>query len=480
VELRKKETTAIAKKSSLKKDELSGDNGSQPASGTDTSGGDGGMNNMSMNETTPEALPGELAKHEAMCKCAGCSRLDKYAKGELSMNKATPAENKEWNDMKRDAGVTGYAAGKGPNPKKPSAANAEWSKMKADATKKSTPAENKEWESMKQDAGVTGYAAGTGPHPKKPSTADKQWSAMKAGATKKSQPNTFVTQKGDGKLPPEKTKEVAAESEGGNDGTDTQKGKSIAKAGMAMGGAMPKPPTAPKLAGAAIPPPHPAMKPMKLPGVSMTPKTPKPPAPAGGAPAMKKELNKAVIPSVRDKVSQAAKLPGVRASVGNTMDSMLAAKPAPMLAHTPAPQLAGVGQPIARPAQGVQTMAERVASKVPAGPSTFNNPPAAMKPKIPGAMPQAAAPSVPSLQSLAAAHTAPKVAPVQTMTERVASKMPPTSSFQVPGEKSHGQLIHEARKSEKSSIKKMEYGLSLSELGPCALCKKAEHSGRCQ
>jgi len=318
--------------------------------------------------------------------------------------KATPAENKEWDEMKRDAGATGYAAGTGPHPKKPSAENKEWASMKADATKKaelakkSPPGRKEEVEKLKAKGMPASEAFGI---------AWKQQNEHGKPA-KKSQPNTFVdNSKGKGKLPPEKTKEVAAESEGGNDGTDVDKGKSIKKAGMAMGGAAPKAPGAPKLAGGAIPPPHPGMKPMKLPGVSMTPKMPKPAAPAMGAGSTggmgmgKKELAKAGLPSVRDQKAQAAKLPGVRAKVAGTMDSML--QGAPMVPHTPAPQLAGVGQPIARPAQGVQTMAERVASKMPASGPTFSNPPAQAKPQLPGAMP-ATSPSVPALHEVAASH----------------------------------------------------------------------------
>lgn len=542
-----------------------GDSGSQPASGTDYQGGQGGSNNMNMAEAAADApdgqmgnpaaaaadpgsgmalkeknmkkmiLPGELSKppnstssapslpssiskHELMCKCASCSKIEKYAKGELSMNKSAKknkqAEDTEWEAMKVQAQLDSK------KPKTPSGSH---------PYRKATPNENKEWDEMKDAAGVTGYAAGNGPNPKKPNAADKEWASMKADATKKaelekksppgrkeeveklkakglpaseafgiawkqqnengkpnkkSQPNTFVdNSKGKGKLPPEKTKEVAAESEGGNDGTDTDKGKSIKKAGMAMGGAMPKAPGAPKLAGGAIPPPHPGMKPMKLPGMSMTPKIPKSASPAMGAASTggmgmgKKELAKAGLPSVRDQKNQTAKLPGVRASVGGLMDRMLA--PKPMLPHTPAPQLAGVGQRIARPAQGIQTMAERVASKMPANGPTFSNPPAQAKPQLPGAVP-ATSPSVPALHELAAAHMPGVVKkPVQTMVERAASKMPSTASMQVPGEKSHRQLLHEARKSEKK-MKKMEYGLSLSEMGPCALCKKAEHAGPCK
>jgi hypothetical protein len=114
----------------------------------------------------------------------------------------------------------------------------------------------------------------------------------------------------------------------------------------------------------------------------------------------------------------------------------------------------------------------------------------------------------------AAAPKLPAKKPVQTMTERVASRMPAHASLAVPGEKSHQQLLGEARKAEKKPdfdkpnppakyqhsyneceeagvcpqhkskptkkpMTKMEYGLALSELGACALCKKAEHAGPC-
>lgn len=90
---------------------------------------------------------------------------------------------------------------------------------------------------------------------------------------------------------------------------------------------------------------------------------------------------------------QAVKLPGVRAKVGATMDSMLGAPaPQPAAPHKPTDTLPAsgmpvkgpiVGGPMPKPAQGVQTMAERVASRVPAKPAAapgFTPPPPEARP----------------------------------------------------------------------------------------------------
>lgn len=386
-------------------------------------------------------LPGELAKHEYTCKCEGCSKMEKYAKGE-----ATPSSKRF--GKKRVPGcecTSSFTCGKC-----------------LSASAQNTPA-------------VHGTPA------------------------KKSQPNTFVdNSKGDGKMPPkEGGKLVAGDSESGSDGTDVSKGKKIAKAGMPMAGgagAMPAAPK-PKLAGAAIPPPPPGMKPMKLPGVAKPAIAPKPPAMGAGTPSpvAKAALEKAGPVTLgprsmqarknfgaRTQQEQAIKLPGVQASAGRLMDQMLASPgkaapqaPGKILPMTsPAPQLAGVGQPIAKPAQGVQTMAERVASRMPAGPSAFTAPPPQAKPKLPGTFGKPTDPGVPALGALAAAHTAKPKQPVQTMVERVASNMPTIAP--VKGEPSAKKLIGEAR----GQMTKSE--LIKNELGSCALCRKTEHPGRCQ
>lgn len=492
----------------IKKDDTFGTSGSDPQ------GGIGRENDMSMKEkkmkknvggrmpgpSAPSAgasspmpppppapssptLPGEIAKkdmdadgdHDYMCKCAPCGKLEHYAKSALSFNKSTKEEDADW----------------------------EADKVQAQLDSKK----------QKQSA-----------HP------------YRKTETKKAEPNTaFNNAGGKGKLPPKSGGEKVSpknHAEGGNTG------EPVKKAGMAMGGAAgaaPAMPKQPKMAGGAIPPPHPGMKPMKLPGVASTPKPAAAPKPAMGAgtpsPVTKQEMKKAGPTTLgpramearkkfgeRTMNEQAAKRPIVAASAGKLMDSMLAGPPSKTAAMAPGTTLPatqgavpGVGHKPALPAQGVQTMAERVASKMPAGPSAFTQPPPAAKPKLPGVVPQAAAPSVPSLHSLAAAHTAPKLpgmkpkAPVQTMTERVASKMPTSESLQVPGEKSHQQLIHEARKAEPKANKKPAYAepdkntktlfedpepkvlhpsdkkkMKKSELGSCALCKKAEHIGPCK
>lgn len=205
-----------------------------------------------------------MCKGTPMCKCTKCEGMDRYAKGETSMAKVTPAENREW-------------------------------------------------ESMKQDAGVKGYAAGTGPHPKKPSTADKQWAAMKRDATKKGELPAGASpdgpQKDEGVLPGDKkSKEQATKSNAGAGGEIVKKaalqtsapsaaGSHAATPG-APGGGMPKPAGmpklpavggAPKLPGAGAPAAGP-----KLPGVAKPAAAPKPMA--AGAPAVKSEMKKAVTP----------------------------------------------------------------------------------------------------------------------------------------------------------------------------------------
>jgi hypothetical protein len=196
----------------------------------------------------PAMSKGEC-KGTALCKCSGCEGMDKYAKGEKSMTKVTPSENKEWASMKQDAGVKGYAAGTGPVAKKPSAADKQWASMKQDATKKG----------------------------ELPAGSDPAAPGPKVGVTPDDK----------------KSKEQAPKSAEGSGGA-------IKKAGMpAAGGAPPKAPGAAGPAAGGMP--KPAMP--KLPGAggvaAAGPKLPKPagaPKPAGGAPALKSEMKKAVVP----------------------------------------------------------------------------------------------------------------------------------------------------------------------------------------
>jgi hypothetical protein len=180
---------------------------------------------------------------------------------------------------------------------------------------KVTPAENQEWESMKQDAGVKGYAAGTGPHPKQPSAADKQWAAMKRGATKKGELPAGASptgpQKDEGVVPGDKAPKAQATKS--NEGAGGQ----IKKAAIpAAGGAAPKAAGAPPAMGAPkAANPIAGMKTAvagmkssvaklpgapagggapKLPGMAKPAAAPKPAA--GGAPTLKTEMKKAVVP----------------------------------------------------------------------------------------------------------------------------------------------------------------------------------------
>jgi hypothetical protein len=182
--------------------------------------------------------------------------------------------------------------------------------------------------------------------------------------------------------------------------------------GASAAGGMPKPagglPKAPKVPGMGKPAAGGMPKPAGV---------PKTPAMGAGQPALKTELNKAVIPSVRDKASQAAKLPGVRASVSNTMDNMLAGGSKPLnpgqpLAIKPIisnplapvgarPSATGGLAPAPKAAPVGQTMVERVAAKMPAGPAAgLTPPPAAARPgaSLPGAHLFGAKPSAPKVK----------------------------------------------------------------------------------
>lgn len=218
-----------------------------------------------------------------------------------------------------------------------------------------------------------------------------------------------ASERGEGSVLPDdkKAKEISAEGSGG----DVKKLKKDALAPKASpppipADAKPKAPAAPKMgagalpaapktpamgagspqagglkspamAGAAIPPPPPGQKPMKLPGLTL-PKGPGVSAPIKtNARLGKEELGKTAI-SPRDAAADQAKRPVAAASAGKLMDSMLGNKapmPAAVPASAPAPQLAGVGQPIPAPAKGVQTMAERVASSMGPSGATLAGPP---------------------------------------------------------------------------------------------------------
>lgn len=165
--------------------------------------------------------------------------------------------------------------------------------------------------------------------------------------------------------------------DGLDEGSGGQIKKSLKKAGAT--GAAPSAPKAPSLGKPAGMPKLPA------PGKVAAPKTPAMGAgtPAPGTPALKSELTKGVLPPTIPGGQKApaamiakdkAKLPGVRQSVSNTMDSMLAAPPMtkPFVGSTlPASPGAVVSGPMLpgssfkAPAKA-QTMVERVASRVPA------------------------------------------------------------------------------------------------------------------
>jgi hypothetical protein len=335
----------------------------------------------------PTAQPMAMAEMKCtetpLCKCGSCSKMEKYAKGEMAMEKAG-------------------------NPIVAARMAANKAKARANA------------------------AAPPPPAPKPPEPAQK--TEVPAG----SDPDGVSASGEKGKAPPAtggKKIETSHSREGGSDGTNTRLDKaalqtsapSAAGANAAAPGA---PGGAPKLPGAGAGPKLPKLP--KLPGLGKPAGggMPKPAAPAGGAkppamgagqPALKSELNKAV-PSgppgqsgdvggnavkmmgaapgrlgARDAVAQAKKLPAVRASVGNTMDAMLAGAPKPAAKPTTLPAtpgaaastpLAAVGHAVTAPAQGVQTMTERVAARMPAGQpgSALTPPPAHAKgPTLPGA-----------------------------------------------------------------------------------------------
>lgn len=327
---------------------------------------------------------------------------------------------------------------------------------------------------------------------------------------------------------PTATKPVKGDFDEGSGG-DITKGKKLGKAAMPAAGAAPaapKPagaaPTMPKIGAPAVggmPKPAAAGGMPKMPGAAT-----KAPAMGAGVPTAKKELAKAG-PSIlgdrsmaarkkfgeRTQKEQAAKLPGVQASVGNLMDNMLTAP-------SPAPEKKAVNDFAAKQGVSLHPMgAAKQAVKLPGARAEVSNTMDSMlaatakapqaAPLAPGAILPATPGAVPGVGA-----AAPKPAQgVQTMAERVASKMPTkaqaTSGLKLPGEhlfagppaaagtKAPAVQQHlsklpakpaavpppspaAAMKSEKP-IKKSDYGLALKELGTCAMCKSTEHVGPC-
>ncbi len=216
-----------------------------------------------------------------------------------------------------------------------------------------------------------------------------------------------------GVTPDDKKPKMAApkSQEGGNDGTDVKPMKKAALPGAAPAPAAPKLPGAgggmPKPAAAGGLPKLPKLPGMGKPAGAAPGGLPKPAAPAGGAkppamgagtPALKTEMKKTTLPGsaprpsgkppqTRDQQAQAAKLPGVRASVGGLMDNMLAGGAKPLnpgqpLAIKPIASSA-VKQPGAHisPGQGLTTKTPPAPS---AAPPMVQSKAAAMPPGQPG------------------------------------------------------------------------------------------------
>lgn len=213
-----------------------------------------------------------------------------------------------------------------------------------------------------------------------------------------------------GVYPDDKPVKVVGSKEGGNDGSAVERGK-MAKAAPAPGGipAAPKAPAAggapklPKLSAAPGGAPAGAPKLPKLPTPGKAPAggAPKTPPLGAGQPNLKAEpeLSKTSI-SPRNQAEQKAKLPHVRASAGGLMDNMLAGGSKPLAPGQPLAIQPVVSNPLKPvgvrsdvggggpkpmvPAgqKPVQTMAERVASRMPAGQpaSALAAPPALARP----------------------------------------------------------------------------------------------------
>lgn len=203
-----------------------------------------------------------------------------------------------------------------------------------------------------------------------------------------------------GKPFPEKVKQAVKPTDG-NDGTDVEK---IKKMGMAP--SAPKP-IAPLKPAAGASPGAPKLAGLPKPGapVGGAPKLPKPPAMGAGTPQMgKAEMKKASGPGPlgeramaarkafgqRTQAAQAAKLPGVRASVGGLMDNMLAAPKPAAAAPSPAlPNMSGYKSIVSNPTPhgaSIGSLKPDAAPAPGAQPGMFSPPPAAGRAvKLPGA-----------------------------------------------------------------------------------------------
>jgi hypothetical protein len=220
-------------------------------------------------------------------------------------------------------------------------------------------------------------------------------------STKKSQPNTFVDDRaGKGVLPDDKkSKDMGGEEGSGGEIIEKAGFRPGSPAGPTGGGApMPMPPR-PKLPGAGMP------KPPKLPGMGKPAGpaggAPKPPAMGAGTPAAKAEMKKM---SPFDVISSAPapaprkgppSLPGKgKVAVAGGTPAVISSAPAP--ASQPGgmtgmqvkgtmglPPGQGAASGLPKPAQGVQTMAERVASRMPQGGAGLAAPPAGARPAAP-------------------------------------------------------------------------------------------------
>ncbi len=349
------------------------------------SAGDAGTNmEMSEDEKLDAYAKGELKSNmkcseTPMCKCGDCSRTEKYAKGELKFGK------KEVPAGSAPDGVSAFdAKGKVPGDKAPKAVEGEHTKeagsdgnnIKKAALNTSSPA----------PAGAA--AAGVAGAPKLPKLPGMGKPAM-------------------GGMP---------------------KAPKLPGMGKPAMGAKPAAPAAP--AGGAKPPAmgagQPALKaendPSKCGVCGEKHGTDNAKCAALGENVDKKSMKKAglnphaVAPAKDvatvqnfaaqqgknlrplDTAKQAVKLPGARAAVSNTMDSMLAApkpaahppalKPGATLPASPGVKIPGVGAAPPKPA-AAQPMVERVASAMPAGQpgAALTPPPAAARPgaALPGA-----------------------------------------------------------------------------------------------
>lgn len=345
--------------------------------GMDAGGGD-----LALSECTGEPL----------CKCGSCSKLDRYAKGELS------ADEKK-----------GLVCTK-PDPK----AKLPGDKKSKDASDNGSGGDVKKGKKLSKavlpgELAHQSVSEGTAPPPPPPAPV---------GKSTKEEDADWEADKVQAQLDSKKPQKSPKQPTSGSVYRKDEKPKLPKLGAPKMPGAgpskLPKPtapaaaakPAMPGAAGAGAPAPA---APMGKGELSENPEAPK-----GSIPVKKADAPSASVPR---KLGE-GKIDAVRASTSNIMDQMLAApKPAPkipgrkistrdqkndlaarphaaasagklmdnMLAPSPlAPQtalptgttlpatapslhLAGVGQPTAKPAQGVQTMTERVASNMPSG-----------------------------------------------------------------------------------------------------------------